>query len=64
MSHADDNFVEPLSGGGVNGGIHERDEGFRAFEGESFLPDVLRLEEVLKGLSSVEFLQNVLLLSP
>ena len=64
MSHTDDNFVEPLSSGGVNGGIHQGNEGLRTFEGEPFLPDVLRLEEVLKGLSSVELLQNVLLLSP
>ena len=64
VSHADDHFVEPLSSGGVNGGVHERNEGLGTFEGESFLPDVLRLEEVLKGLRSVELLQNVLLLSP
>ena len=61
MWHADNNFLHMMVGGNINNAIHHRDEGFRAFEGEAFLPHIFCLEERLKCLcrnksSECEFL--------
>ena len=62
VRHTNDNLVQALAGGGVNSSVHKRDQGFCAFKGEALLAQVLGLQEVLKGLSGVELLQDVLLL--
>ena len=62
VRHADDDLVEALTGRGVDGGVHQRDQRLGTLEGEALLADVLGLQEVLERLGGVELLQDVLLL--
>ena len=62
VRHTNDYLIKALACSSVNHRVHERDEGFRAFEGETLLTHVLGLQEVLKSLGGVKLLQNVFLL--
>ncbi len=63
VRHADDDLVEVLACGGVDDGVHERDERLGALQREALLAHVLGLQEALEGLCRVDLLQDVLLLS-
>ena len=62
VRHADNHLVQALTCGGVDSGVHERNERLGTLQREPFLAHVLGLQEGFERLCGVQLLHNEFLL--